>query len=226
MARTAQSIIDRAAKLLQDDTNIAWPTLELLEWLNDGQRELVLGKPDAYVINRSLRLMAGTKQVLPSDGNVFMRLTRNMGADGNTPGRAILPIPMQVFDEQNPNWHRSPAAPEAQNYVYDDRDKKTFYVYPPQPSVAGYAEVVYSATPPECAAADSLAVGDLFISAILDYVLYRAYSKDAEYTRNDAKATGYYQSFISLIAGKTNGEMKNDASNSPIGNQRAGKKAA
>ena len=89
MAIVANTIISDAAKLLQDDTNVAWPADELLRWLNAGQREIVLGKPDAYVQNKSVALVAGTKQEIPADGNVFMKITRSMGADGLT--QAVFP---------------------------------------------------------------------------------------------------------------------------------------
>lgn len=225
MAVIARSICVTAAKVLQDDTNIAYPLDELLAYLNMGQRELVLGKPDAYVKNESIPLVAGTRQSIPADGNVFMRITRMMGANGTTPGIVPRPIPMNVLDEQKPSWHTDPANASAQHFAYDDRDKRHFYVYPPQPATPSQAEIIYSATPPEVTIDQPLAVSDLYQSALLDYVLYRAYSKDAEYTRNDAKATAYYQTFGALLSVKTNGEAKNDASNNAIGNQRAGKKA-
>lgn len=225
MAILASTILADAAKLLQDDTNVAWPLAELLTYLNAGRREVVLGKPEAFVKNVNHQLLPGTKQEIPADGNVFIRLTRNMGLAGTAPGRAILPIPIQVLDEQNPNWHGATANAVALHVAFDERDNKRFYVYPPQPTPAAFAEIVYSATPPDITSTQDIGISDLFQSALLDYVLYRAYSKDSEYTRNDAKAASYYQQFVSLLIGKTAGENKNDASNSAIGNQRAGKKA-
>ena len=226
MAIVANTIISDAAKLLQDDTNVAWPADELLRWLNAGQREIVLGKPDAYVQNKSVALVAGTKQEIPADGNVFMKITRSMGADGLTPGRVPLPIPVQVLNEQNPNWHAAPTATAPIHYAFDERDQKRYYVFPPQPAAPGQVEIVYSATPPDATLTGPIAVSDLFQSALLDYILYRAYSKDSEYTRNDGKAENYYKSFVGLLVGKSNGESKNDAANNAIGNQRAGKKMA
>ena len=47
---TAQSIVDRARHILQDTTSggTRWLDPELLKWLNDAQREIVLLKPNAY----------------------------------------------------------------------------------------------------------------------------------------------------------------------------------
>ena len=130
------------------------------------------------------------------------------------------------MNEQNPNWHAAPTATAPIHYAFDERDQKRYYVFPPQPAAPGQVEIVYSATPPDATLTGPIAVSDLFQSALLDYILYRAYSKDSEYTRNDGKAENYYKSFVGLLVGKSNGESKNDAANNAIGNQRAGKKMA
>ena len=41
------------------------------------------------------------------------------------------------------------------------------------------------------------------MSPILDWVLYRAYSKDAEYGANEARAAASYQAFNSALGAKT-----------------------
>jgi hypothetical protein len=41
---------------------------------------------------------------------------------------------------------------------------------------------------------------------LINYVAYRAYSKDAEYADNAEFARSYYQTFIAQIVGKANSE--------------------
>jgi hypothetical protein len=65
MALTAQSIIRRAVETLQDSTSIRWPINELVRYLNDGQREVVLYRPDAMVTSSTVTCVAGTKQSTP-----------------------------------------------------------------------------------------------------------------------------------------------------------------
>jgi hypothetical protein len=59
-------LIDRAEEILQDTTNVRWSQQTLLDYLNDGQREVVLFRPDANPVNTSFTLTANSaKQTLP-----------------------------------------------------------------------------------------------------------------------------------------------------------------
>ena len=68
MSLTAQNIIDRAAMIIQDLTNVRWPLTELTNWLNDSRRELAVVRPDIYSTMATQTLDVGAKQTLPSDG--------------------------------------------------------------------------------------------------------------------------------------------------------------
>jgi hypothetical protein len=220
MATTqVNSILSRAATLIQDATNVRWPQDELLGWLNDGQREVVLHKPEASVKNTSVSLTSGsTKQTIPSDGILLLDVTRNMGAAGTTAGNAIRLTTREVLDAQKPTWHSDAnALGYVQHYIYDPRDPKTFYVYPKAPSGAWFAEVVYSAAPTDCEAGNTIQIDDIYANALLDYVLYRAYSKDAEYAANAALAVAHYQAFANAIGLKTQNDLSRNP-NSAIGN--------
>lgn len=224
MAILASKIISDCAKQLQDDTNITWPRAELFGWLNMGRRQVCIAKPDAFVKNESRQLAPGTKQTIPAEANIFMKATRNMGSNGTTPGRAILPIPLNVLDEQNPNWHTATPSATVLHVGFDERDPKHYYVYPPQPATnPGYAEIIYSATPADIAdeSAD-IGMSDLFEGALFNFIMAMAYGKDSEYTRNDQKSADYLKRAGDLLAGMGVGEAGRDARNAKIGNQRAG----
>jgi hypothetical protein len=200
-AITAKTLIDEAATTLQDVTNVRWSRAELLGYLNDGQRELVLAKPEEFVINAAFQLVAGSKQTIPADGNLFMRMNCNLGTDGKTPGRAPRHITINQLDEQVPGWRAAPADPVVLHYTFDEKDKKRFYNYPPQPVTgASQVEIVYSASPPDMAAeTGKLGVDDVWKSALVYYMEFRAYAKDADYARQDGPAAAAYQNFANLI---------------------------
>lgn len=213
MATTqVNSIISRAATLIQDATNVRWPQAELLDWLNDGQREVVIHKPEASVKNTSVSLTTGaTKQTLPADGILLQDVVRNMGAGGSTPGQAIRLTTREVLDAQKPSWHSDAnSIGYIQHYIYDPRDPKTFYVYPKAPSTAWYAEVIYSSSPADCALNGTIQIDDIYANALLDYVLYRAYSKDAEYAANANLAIAHYTAFANAIGIKTQNDMSHN----------------
>lgn len=205
---TAQSIIDKAQVVLQDTVKERWPDAELLGWLNDGQHAIVILKPTAFVKNIAVQLVSGTKQALPADGVQLVDIVRNMGTDGVTPGRAVRIAMREVLDAQLPTWHTDTASAVVKHYMYSALDPNTFYVYPRQPASGfGWVELVYGARPPNvAAAANVIAVDDIYQTALLDYVLYRAFSKESEYADN-GRADKHQQAFFTAISGKAQAEL-------------------
>lgn len=199
----ASAIIDKAEIILQDTTNVRWTSDELLGWLNDAQREIALFKPDTSVKTTSVLLAAGTKQTLGSgstgDAIMLLKVVRNMGTTGTTAGNAIRVVSGEILDAQRPAWHTETSVATVQHVVYDPRNPKQFYVYPPNTGT-GYVEVMYSATPAAVAAVSNvISVDDVFANAIMDYILYRAYSKDVEYAGNAERAVKHYTTFAASI---------------------------
>lgn len=205
---TVSSLLSKASTILQDPTNIRWPQTELLDWLNDAQREIALFKPNVFVKNSSVQLTGGTKQSLPSDGINLVDVVRNLGGDGLTPGNSIRVVSREVLDAQIPDWHSTAKAnATVKHYVYTGTDPKNFYVYPAQPSTGrGYVEVIYVASPTDATINSTITLDDIYVTALLDYILFRAYSKDAEYAANSEAAKMYYQQFTAILTGKVNAE--------------------
>ncbi|MGB0969432.1 MAG: DUF6682 family protein [Mycobacterium sp.] len=195
----AQNLINRAVVVLQDTTNVRWPETELLDWLNDGQRECALLAPDAYTEEDTVTLGGGSAQSIPADGIRLVDVPHN-GSTGS-PGRAIRPVDRAVLDAQRPDWHNETASGTVKHYTFDDRNPTRFYVYPPATGGATVT-VVSSKSPPDVAAGDVIRVEDVYANAILDYMLYRAYSKDAEYAGNDNRAVQHFQAFQTSLGAK------------------------
>lgn len=194
---TAGTIINRAAILLQDVTNIRWPRAELLDWVNEAQQYIVAVKPgaNAKVVNAHA-LSAGSRQALPNDGASLIDIPRNSS------GRAVRVVTREILDAQLPNWHVENSAAAVQHYIYDPNVPTIFYVYPPNTG-SGTVELIYAATPTGATTeGTTVSLSDFYVPAILNYVMYRAYSKDADYSSNDANAKAYFQAFEAALAGK------------------------
>ena len=216
---TGTSIVSRAAIVLQDTTGVRWPqTPELLLWLNDGQREIVLRKPDANAQNVVTKLTTGTKQTLPDGTTVnnpagtanpagiqLLDVIRNMGT-GSTPSRAVTRIDREILDEQMPTWHSSAdGTATVQHYMFDQRDPKHFYVYPYYSSgTQQYIEIVYAASPSDLATLGAvISLDDVYSGVLLDYILYRAYSKDADLSPTaPQRAISHYNAFLASLGAK------------------------
>ena len=206
MALTAKSIIHRVVDILQDTTSVRWPVEELVRYLNDGQREVVLYRPDATIKSTTLTCVAGAKQSIPADGSKLIDIIRNSASGSNLSSVRICP--REILDTQIPNWYSITGSISAVHFTYDPRDPKVFYVYPPALETT-QLEMTYSAYPTDVAepAAGSsyddvvgnIDVPDIYGNVIIDYVLYRAYSKDSEYAGNAQRAVAHYQSFANAL---------------------------
>lgn len=194
MALTAQNILDRASMIIQDLTNVRWPASELLNWLNDSRRELAVLRPDIYSQSTTKALIAGAKQSLPTGGLRLMDVPRN------TSGAAVTLTHRGFLDQQNPTWHTSVApSTTVKHFMVDERDPSTFWVYPPAASGAS-VELIYQSAPTDYAVGDSLsAFEELYGGAFVDYVCYRAFSKDSEYAGNAQRALAHYQQYSNAL---------------------------
>ncbi len=206
MTVLASSIIDKARIILNDPNGTRWGEAELLDWLNDGQKEAVRVKPDINPVTTVIRLVTGTRQTL--SGIVFIDVIRNMGEDTTTPGKAARKIIKGTLDEMLPGWHSSPESSEVTFACAEINNPRVFYVYPPQPSSnQGSLEVVQSEIPIKIPTIDDpITINDVYETALIDYVLSRAFGKDAEYAAEGDKAMTYYQKFISAIASQDRAE--------------------
>ena len=105
----ASAVIASVAEVLSDNAYLNWTQDQLLGWLNDGQRAIVLVRPDASQITDALLLVSGTRQSLPSGSVRLMTVIRNMGSDGITPGQAVRLVERATKDELDPDWHSADA---------------------------------------------------------------------------------------------------------------------
>lgn len=224
---TAESLIDAASTLLNDEetTNQRWSRTELLAWLNEAQRTIVQLKPGANNKIVAMKLQPGARQMIPEDGWLLMGVTRNMGDDGATPGPMIQLVERDLLDRFDPDWYSMTPQLEIQNYMYNLQDQPSFYVYPPSNGVM-YVEVNYSFMPPQVAyEEDVITIRDVYATAILNYMMYRALAKDAEEATSLGLSQGYYNAFLTELGLKDQGENENSP-NMKLGPIHAGRGGA
>lgn len=203
MALTPNNLFERASDILQDAGNVRWTVAELLRHLNDGRRELAIYRPDIYSEIASVALVAGTKQSIPSDGNKFMDAIRNL-TSSDAPGNAVRIVEREIIDSQQPDWHTSTASSVVQHFMFDERSPKIFYVYPPALGTGHKLEIVYGKSPVDITTSDLSSTSvlqkeDIYVGALLDFMLFKAYGKDSEYAGNLQRANAHYQLFAYAI---------------------------
>jgi hypothetical protein len=223
----ASDVLTRASRTLADVQSVRWTTAELIDYVNDGELLVAEQKPDASSATKSMKLATGSRQSIPTgsvaarsvgpaaavlpQGIRFLRAVRNMKSDGTTAGRGIRPMDIPSMDMLLPDWHT-----EARNYSdgkyieqasADATNRRGFYVYPaPLSTQTVFADVAYSVVPTLALVADltanpqpDLSIGDEYLGALVDYVLFRAFAKDGDDTSNLARSSAHLASFEQVI---------------------------
>lgn len=203
-----------------------WTQRELVSALNDGQKAIAKYLPSSCSRIDAIKLAPGTKQqidlitsagIVPGDGsaatnvsgNYLQSVTRNMGTNGLTPGNAIRIADREVLDVNVPNWHTLTGSTVSQ-YTFDPRTPKNFFVSPGVPVGTNvWVEISYLADPVEISIAGSygmdgtdttpISVDDKYVDDLVNYVLARAYMKDAEFANNAQQAASATQLFVASI---------------------------
>ena len=212
MAFTAAQVMKSASTILQDDGSVRWTAPELRTYLNDGLRELVTIKPNAKTVTTTISLASGTKQELPDQYTILSRVVCNRIA-GNS--KAIRPLAKrEIMDAQIPDWQSTnglPFAAGVTHVIHDLSDPRTFYVVPGN-NGTGQIEVVVGAipTPVPVPGSDVLAIEsytanvdapDIYQNALMHYVLYAAFSKDAGIPGAGQRAAAHLELFRSGVTG-------------------------
>ena len=204
---TGANLITRVQDTLQDSTAVRWSEAELLRYINDAQREIVNFRPESSADHANVQLATGTEQTIPDVGLRLIKVVRNMSTTGgsSTGARAIRLVDINILNAKEPDWHDPTVTGDAthgtivKHYVFDEDDPRKYYVYP---GVSGnaYVEIVYSRTPTDLAnTSATIYIDDIYGNAIVDYVLYRAYMKDAEFAANSQRAGQHYQLFTASL---------------------------
>ena len=215
MTIPVQDIVTRVCDLLLDtdrsnDNSVRWGDAELIRWINDSRMALLTRRPNSCSKISNFTLVDGTQQAIPSDGVELIDIVRNMGMDGATVGKSIRRTDRQNIDDSDMNWHAGTPSASISQFTFDDRLVKTFFVYPP--AIAGTQILgVYAAIPAQVSAlTDTLGIDLENMDAVVNYVCYRAKSKDSEYA-NAAEAAAFYGAFNDAIGVN----MQTQAANTP-----------
>lgn len=239
---TCQQLNDRAMFLMQDKGipidatvggapaaggtatpgNVRWTITEVLMWISDAQRAIIVLRPNSYNKVARMPLVAGARQVIPDDGWLLLTVNSNVTAlSGGDYGRATLLTTFDQMNRSDPNWRSGPKRAEVNNYMFDLTDQRAFYVWPPN-NGSGFVEINYSAMPTELTAmTDKMQLDDVFAPMVVDYICMRASMKDAEFGPGLNYATFFRDTFTQTLTGKDTGEKEQnpDAALPPASNR-------
>lgn len=187
-------VIDRAKVTAQDVDFVQWPESEWLSWFNECMLALAAARTDAGADYRTVTIKAGSKQDLPEDANKLIEVVRNTAS-----GNAIRIIDRKILDEQHLDWHKKTAA-EPRYFAYDEKTPKVFWLFPGVTGGSHQVDIIVAKSPKKAAqTSEHIEVEDWFAPAIVDYLLHRAYLKNADYTNDLTRAEYFRRSFYEKL---------------------------
>ena len=98
MAVRVSGLVRRAQRILQYALGTRWDELELLDWFNDGRRELAVIKPAEFAVRLPVELVTGALQQLPAQAFQLLRVDCNLlSVTPRVPGRALSIVERRVM---------------------------------------------------------------------------------------------------------------------------------
>lgn len=212
MAIAVADVLVRLDDLLLDDKRVRWSEEERIRWINDAAGAILIRRPAARAKPVTVALAKGAQQAIPDNGVTLLDVISNIKPDGSA-GRAVRRTDRQLLDDADPDWQSGRAKPEIRHFTFDDRAPKIFYVYPP--AIAGtQIRLIHAELPdPVASSADTLDLQGEYMEAVVNYVAYRAKSKDSEYA-NAGEAAAFYGAFNDGLGGQSQSQA-NASPNQP-----------
>lgn len=189
MSVTVRKQLDSVKVSLQEDTDssgIFWSNEELVDNLNQAYDWLLGLNPEEFVTSSVFSCAAGTLQTLPDGAVSLVNIPRNN--DGSK--RSLRQIGLREINSLNRDWHDSPASTIQKYWIYDNRDRTHFYVWPPASAGSELQLITVGPVGDRHVENDydngttKLHTDERFNQAIKHYILFLCYEKNSEYTSN------------------------------------------
>ena len=201
----------RLSNILNDEDMIRYTFAERIDWMNEAVVAIANRQPQSQTTTGLLQLDEGCKQVMPQEAVKLLEVRNNLSIDGSE-GAAITQTTLTEMDAAAPGWRNGTKKTAVRQFMFDDRDPKRFWVWPPV--VGGtLIDITYIRIPQPITESDSnLPIHDEYAEAVLNFVAYRCLLKDSEYA-NGSTAAAFYQAFLAALGMKEESEMKASPNN-------------
>lgn len=201
----------RLSNVLNDEDMTRYTFAERIDWMNEAVVAIANRQPQSQTTTGLLQLDDGCKQILPQEAVKLLEVRNNISVDGSE-GAAITQTTLTEMDAAAPGWRTGTKKTAVRQFMFDDRDPKRFWVWPPV--IGGtLIDITYLRLPkPITESEPNLPIPDEYAEAVLNFVAYRCLLKDSEYA-NGSTATAFYQAFLAALGMKEESEMKASPNN-------------
>lgn len=208
MSMVAGDLALEVARLLNDAEPghefVRWHKSELIEYANDAATQITLWRADEFSQARTIDLQPGSRQVMPDGFMFFNRVIATIDQYGVEHGQP--PLTDYRAARVASIWFEPACDTESgqpyviQSYSIDSDDDHAFYVYPPVPVGAKVKAIVACVVLPEHVdAKTALPINAIYHNAVIEWMLYRAFSKDTESAADAMRATEHHSIFEQMM---------------------------
>lgn len=209
MSVLTQTVLDSITDITKDVDHERWSLREISRWLNQAASQISTIHPRAASQYLTLTLAAGSRQDLRTIDATrsWVRLHELVcNVSGSDPtGDTIRQVSRPVRDYAFKTWRATSNASAVKEYSMDEREPFTFDVYPP---VSAGTKVLALASIRPAAfcvlngggtalndANEVIPLADGFEVPLIDYALFRMFSKDANDQSYASRAALHLQAF-------------------------------
>lgn len=212
MSGHAADLIVAVSRLLNDAEpgyeHIRWTRADLLEYLNDAQKQVYLYRPELYAQTDVFALVPGARQGPLPDGCQLQKIIGSVGDVGRA--RKVDDGLLQAFADTGCAPVNVSDDYRVRGYSFTPQDPMSFFVDPPVPDDGrSYTVALVCQQAPEAITLaqlddadprnDRLVTPARMHNALVEWVLYRAYSVDMESAQSFAKQEAHRQHFYAML---------------------------
>lgn len=208
MANTLiKAFIDKAKLRVVDEDMIRWDLPFWITALNDAINAVITIRPDAHSKTTEFTCVAGTIQTLDENCNILLDVIRNID------GKAVRGLDdMEMINNYRPEWIESIDQKSVDCYMQDESTPNTFYIYP---GVSNQHKLLIAVsifpdpiTQNDYASNKKIAISPVYDNAIIEYMIYLAFIRDAEFASNASNAALAQQAFFNLLGVKSKADSQ------------------
>ncbi|MGF1727071.1 DUF6682 family protein [Photobacterium nomapromontoriensis] len=191
MAIKVSDLIEQVSELLVDTNHVRWSKPELIRYINDALAAVIMRRP-SLTATHDIVAVSQNPIELPDDAYSLL----SVELLGDYRGQYT---PIETLNRFYPTWRTDEGVPQCWTQHADEHLR--FWVYPaPQDPVS--VAFTYSKAITVSADSDVIPLTVVYVGILIDFVLFRAFGKDAENASEASKSTMHFQSFAVAMGDK------------------------
>lgn len=218
MAYLVSDCINEARGILQDrdtTTDYRYSDADMVDYANSALGAIALHRPDLFSTIGTIPVTAATTiQSAPAGSLRIMEVFRINA------GRVVKECLHDDLDMYNVNWHNDAAGPTV-NWIRHPRDPNKFFVYPQVDAATAIVGLFgqWAASPAIVTAASAIPIPDAYKPVIVEYLVWRAESRDDEYV-SSPRAVLFLEAFKASLGVSARTKATADADKPTQANQQ------